>query len=308
MLNGSRFGIFILSHDYLGKPASNPRSALRAWRQFSIFALKVSERRGVMHNHLATSLGGQSVTAVLFGGLRLLVAALLLLSHIGALSAQEVSSDDAPTQAEQEYLDRLMQAESRGRQFAKNPASSALGPFQFIRSTFLDVLLRHFPEMTEGKSDAEILALRVDPKVARDAALAYTRANAAFLQGRGLATHPAHLRLAFLVGPSGAVNVIAAEPETPVSNVLSKAALEANPFLDGMTAKQLIERSEREAAGLEPLPALAGPAKKASAKPQIRIRCSLGRASCRRWVQLAKGRAARKARRTSEKAAEPGAE
>jgi hypothetical protein len=232
---------------------------------------------------------------VIFRPLRPLLAAALLLLQIGAVFAEEAAKDDAPTRAEQLFLDRLMQAESGGRQFAKNPASSALGPFQFIASTFLDVILRFLPHVTEGKSNAEILALRVDPKVARDAALAYTRANASFLQGRGVATQPAHLRLAFLVGPSGAVNVIAAEPETPVSRLLSNAALEANPFMGGMTAKQLIERAEREAAGLEPLPARAAPRKQASAKSGIKIRCALGRASCRRWVQLAKGRAARKA-------------
>jgi hypothetical protein len=269
-----------------------------------LFAQKASERHSDMHIPPDPTFG-------VFGGatassktIRSLLAAILLIWQMGAASAEELAKDDAPTKAEQLFLDRLMQAESGGRQFAKNPASSALGPFQFISSTFLDVILRHFPQVTEGKSNAEILALRVDPKVARDAALAYTRANAAFLQERGFGTHPAHLRLAFLVGPSGAVNVIAAEPETPVSDLLSKAALAANPFLNGMTAKQLIERSEREAAGLEPLPALAAPEKQASAKPQIKIRCNLGRASCRKWVQLAKRRTARKARHGAAKAAQ----
>ena len=159
------------------------------------------------------------------------------------------------------FLDRLMNAESGGRQIRENPASTALGPFQFISSTFLDVIQRYFPEVSDGKSNAEILALRVDPKISRDAALAYTRANAAFLQGRGVAAHPAHLRLAFLVGPSGALNVIAAEPETPVSSLLSSAALEANPFMGSLTAKQLIERAEREAAGLGAFPVPAEPEK-----------------------------------------------
>ena len=245
---------------------------------------------------------GMTITLLLPRVRAWLLAALLILP-MGAVIAEEVTIADAATTAEQLFLDRLMAAESGGRQFAKNPASSALGPFQFISSTFLDVILRYFPQVTEGKSNAEILALRVDPKVARDAALAYTRANAAFLQGRGVATHPAHLRLAFLVGPSGALNVIAAEPETPVSSLLGNAALEANPFLGGMTAKQLIERAEREAAGLDPLPALAAPQKQRSAEAQIRIRCSLARASCRRWVQLAKSRAARKVRRAGNKAA-----
>ena len=268
-----------------------------------LFALKASERQSGMRISPDPAFSAFSDGAFSFRTIRPLFAAALLFLQIGAVTAEEVTLTAAATMAEQLFLDRLMQAESGGRQFAKNPASSALGPFQFISSTFLDVVLRYFPQLSEGKSNAEILALRVDPKVARDAALAYTRANAAFLQGRGVATQPAHLRLAFLVGPSGAVNVIAAEPETPVSNLLSKAAMEANPFLDGMTAKQLIERSEREAAGLEPLPALGAPAKQAADKPQIRIRCNLGRPSCRRWVQLAKGRAARMARRAGDKAA-----
>jgi hypothetical protein len=250
-----------------------------------------------MHIHSATFLSAPSVAAALFEAIRLLFAAALLLSQIAAAGAQEAAKDEAPTTAEQLFLDRLMAVESGGRQFAKNPASSALGPFQFISSTFLDVIQRYFPQVSEGKSAAEILALRVDSKMARDAALAYTRANAAYLQGRGLETHPAHLRLAFLVGPGGAVNVIAAEPETLVSTLLSKAALEANPFLNGMTAKQLIERAEREAAGLDPLPAVALPEKQQAAAPEIKIRCALARASCRRWVQLAKTRAARQARR-----------
>jgi hypothetical protein len=227
---------------------------------------------------------------------RLLIAASLLLCTACSSQAEELSKEDAATKAEQLFLDRLMASESGGREFAKNSASSALGPFQFINSTFLDVISRYFPELTEGKSDAEILAFRVDTKTARDAALAYTRANAIFLKERGVATRPAHLRLAFLVGPSGAVKVIAAEPETPVSSLLSKAALTANPFLQDLTAKQLIERAEREAAGLPALPTPVSPDKQPSAKPEINIRCTLARTSCRKWVQLAKRRAARKAR------------
>lgn len=238
-------------------------------------------------------------SSTIVAGLRPLLAVALLLVQMSAVEAQEASQGDAPTQAEQLFLDRLMQAESGGRQFAKNPASSALGPFQFISSTFLDVLQRYFPQAAEGKSDAEILALRVDPKIARDAALAYTRANAAFLQARGIASRPSHLRLAFLVGPSGAANVLAAKPETRLSELLSKAAMEANPFLGGMRAQELIARAEWEADGLEALPTRAAPEKQASAAPQIKIRCNLRRPSCRRWVQLAKGRAARKARRAS---------
>src|SRR5262249_58306119 len=42
------------------------------------------------------------------------------------------------------FLDHLMRAESGGRDTAANPRSTALGPYQFIKSTFLDLARRHF--------------------------------------------------------------------------------------------------------------------------------------------------------------------
>lgn len=191
------------------------------------------------------------------------------------------------------FLDRLMIAESGGRLDAKNPRSSALGPFQFIQSTFHDVVSRHFPELAEGRSYAELQQLRTDLDVARKAALLYTRENAAFLNARGVSPEPGFLRLAFLLGPSGAVAIVGAEADTPVSKVLTASALEANPFLQSMTAEQLIARAKREADGLKPLKVLAT-AKNVAAPAQIKVRCELSLPSCRKWLTLAKRRAARK--------------
>ena len=208
-------------------------------------------------------------------------------------AAAQPSPNLKPTESEAVFLDRLMMAESGGREDAKNPRSTALGPFQFLSSTFLDLMTRHFAAVTGGKTDAEILQMRTDHKIAREAALVYTRENAAFLKDRGVEASAAHLRLAFLVGPSGASRVIAAEPDTPVSQLLSAAALEANPFMSGMTAQQLLERSANEAAGVR----LVTLPMRGSAKPKppgIRVRCNLARPSCRRWVSLATKRQARR--------------
>lgn len=205
-----------------------------------------------------------------------------------------------PTKNEALFLDRLMMTESGGKLHAKNPRSSALGPFQFIHSTFYEVVMRHLPEVADGKSYAEIQALRVDMKVARQAALAYTRQNAVSLNARGVKPEPGFLRLAFLVGPTGAVAVISAKPETPVSALLSAAAIGANPFMRKMTAEQLIDRAKREAAGLKPLPIFAS-ARTAALHPQIKVRCNLKRASCRKWLALAKKRLARKLVREAAK-------
>lgn len=209
-----------------------------------------------------------------------------------AQTANETTNELSPSETEAVFLDRLMKAESGGRLNAKNPRSSALGPFQFIESTFYDVVTRYLPDVAGDKSYAEIQLLRTDLEVSRSAALAYTRQNAAFLNERGIAPEAGFLRLAFLIGPSGAEAVISAKPETPLTDLLSAAALSANPFMKNMSAEQLVERANREAAGLEPLPVVA--MKSAAVHPAIKVRCNLKRASCRKWLALAKKRLARK--------------
>jgi hypothetical protein len=225
--------------------------------------------------------------------------------HLGALAAHaDVESPTAklikPNKDEALFLDRLMQAESGGRLDAKNPRSSALGPFQFIQSTFHHIVMRYLPELAEGKTYPEIQQLRTDLEASRLAALIYTRENAAYLNERGVAPEPGFLRLAFLLGPNGAAKVIAAEPKTPVSDLLSSAAVDANPFMRNMSAEQLIDRAKREAAGLNPLP-LVALAKAKSAHPKINVRCNLRLASCRKWLALAKKRLARKIARTERR-------
>jgi hypothetical protein len=204
---------------------------------------------------------------------------------VATTSTATPATSPQPTDSEKIFLDRLMIAESGGRDDAKNPRSSALGPYQFLGSTFLDVMGRYFPALIDGKSDAEVLQLRTDQAISRDAALVYTRENAAYLVDRGLEANAAHLRLAFLVGASGAQRVIAAAGETPVAQLLSAAALEANPFMRGMTAAELLQRAATEASGVQlvTIP-------ETSRRPKfagIRVRCSLARASCRKWVALA---------------------
>jgi hypothetical protein len=156
-----------------------------------------------------------------------------------------------PSENEKLLLDQLMAAESGGRQFAKNPLSSALGPYQFIESTFLDIMRRKLPALRAGKSAAEISRLRVDPKVSRHAALIYIRESAQFFVAHNVPATPANLRLAFFVGQTGALRVLAAKSDKPLSSILTAPVIAANPPLGALTAGQLIERSSRETGGLE---------------------------------------------------------
>lgn len=202
----------------------------------------------------------------------------------------------------EQFLDRLMMAESGGDDAARNPRSTALGPFQFIESTFLDIVGRYFAAETSAMSRAEILALRTNRAFARRAAEAFTKENAAHLKSEGVAATYPHLRLAHLVGPAAAVRVIRAEAETPLANLLGPAVLKANPFMTRLTAAGLIARSARELS-LEPATTTALavdpatlPAKPLRAKPEIAVKCSLARASCRHWLATQKAKLATKSK------------
>lgn len=214
--------------------------------------------------------------------------AALLLGPIGACLA-ESGIDPAPSDSENLFLDRLMLAESGGRLYARNPRSGAYGPFQFLSQTFLDVVKRNFPGITEGKSGAEILELRADLEVARNAALLYTRENARYLTDHGSAITPANLRLAFFAGPGAAQKVLSAKPEEALSNILSSAAIAANPFLARMTAADLIEKSAREAEGVG-LNFTVAANSRAHMVGKVDVRCNLKLTSCRHWLALAQRR------------------
>lgn len=187
------------------------------------------------------------------------------------------------------FLDRLMTAESGGRDHAANPRSTARGAFQFINSTFLKVARRHFPDKIAKLSDAQILALRYQRDFARKSAEAYTRDNAAYLARRGHKPSFVNLRLAFLLGPQGASRVLEAKPQNLLSAVLSPAALKANPFMRRMTVAGLIAKAANDLrvspghlAGLKIKPG----SMLARRKPRIKLRCNLSRPSCRRWLAL----------------------
>ena len=217
---------------------------------------------------------------------RLLAA--LMVAPFGVCFAEPDVAPAQPSESEKLFLDRLMLAESGGRLDAKNPATSAYGPFQFLRETFLDVVKRNFPGLAAGKTDAEILALRASLEVARSAALVYTRENASFLAAHGSPASAANLRLAFFAGPSGALKVLAAKPEEALANILSANAIAANPALGRMTAAALIEKSSREAAGAVQFSSAAQASKTVS--PKVDVRCNLKLASCRHWLALAERR------------------
>ena len=91
-----------------------------------------------------------------------------------AMMAPVKGPEKAPPQPfpMEDFLDRLMTAESGGHLHKKNPRSTALGPFQFIESTFLFVVNRHFQSEVAGLTEQQVLARRTDMAFSRRAARA----------------------------------------------------------------------------------------------------------------------------------------
>ncbi len=252
-----------------------------------------------------------------------LMAALLVLAGATGLSAGEKPKEGANLQPVAKgmgtqiahltpqnqdfeiYLDRLMMAESSGRDFLKNSRSSALGPFQFIKGTFLYVTRRHFKADTKGMSEAQVLALRTNRTFSRKVIAVYTQELARHLKRHGLPTTYGNLRLAYLLGPSGATRVLKAKPTLPVRQLISRAAVAANPFLAAMTAQDLIDRAVRDISmdrSKRLHVAASKPGKASSNQPRIKVRCNLSRPSCRRWLALRKAKLRKQKRYSQAKA------
>jgi len=202
-------------------------------------------------------------------------------------------ADGASDAAFDIFLDRLMRAESGGRDDAANPRSTALGPFQFIKSTFIDVARRHFATEVALLKDDALLALRTDREFARRAASAFSKDNVAFMAEQGLSPTFGHLRLAFLVGPSAAARLLLAAPTTPVGEILGNSVIAANPFMKGMTAADLIARADRDVgsdyAGRVAQRSRARTAARGrsdAVPPGLVVACSPKLAACRRWIAL----------------------
>lgn len=191
------------------------------------------------------------------------------------------------------FLDRLMMAESGGRDNARNLRSTAVGPFQFIESTFLAVARSYFAAETEKLSRQEILALRTNRAFARRAAEAYTKENAGHLTASGQAASYPNLRLAFLLGAGGAIRILQASPKAALTSLLSPTVIRANPFMRRLSAEQLIARSARDLEiSIDDNGRVAGITPQKPVKPAIRVRCNLELASCKRWLALAQRRIA----------------
>ena len=134
------------------------------------------------------------------------------------------------------YDAAMRKAEGTG----KNLNSSAQGDYQFTDGTFVNMFKKTFPE-AKGMSDSQILAMRGSTlpngqKVESVLGPAFTAQNVQYLQSKGLPVTGATAYLAHFLGAQGAERLLKADPNTPVSQVVSPDAIAANKsILQGKT-------------------------------------------------------------------------
>jgi len=163
------------------------------------------------------------------------------------------------------YLVATAQRESSMNPAAKASSSSAVGLFQFLDSTWLQVMKQEGPRLgyqayadaitVDQNGDyvikdkslrADVLKLRENPQVAADMAAAFTRSNGEYLQQKfGRMPSPGELYIAHFLGPQGAEKMFRAGLDDPdqVASKLFPRQAKANPqiFYDHGHARTIRE-------------------------------------------------------------------
>jgi hypothetical protein len=114
----------------------------------------------------------------------------------------------------------------------------------------------HRPDLAKGRSQAEVLELRRDAKVASEITTRFTERNAAMLRTRGLPVAPGTLYLAHFAGGAGAVAILSALDNADAALVMANAdatgrtkrdkIVKANPFLERFTVADLKSWADRK--------------------------------------------------------------
>lgn len=137
------------------------------------------------------------------------------------------------------FTDKLQASENAtGDPNAKNPNSTATGNGQFLNGTWLQMVKATRPDLAQGKSDADLLAMRSDPALSKQVTAAYAQVNGHTLDAAGLPVNGTTLAMAHKLGPGGAQAVLNADPSAKLTSVLPKNVIAANPQLAKLTAGQ----------------------------------------------------------------------
>ena len=146
------------------------------------------------------------------------------------------------------YISLVSGAESGGRANAKNPNSSATGLYQFINETWLDQVKRNHPDLAEGRTEEEVLALRKNPDAQSRVMATFTKENYDALRGAKITNiGKGELYLAHFLGAGDAIKVLKEDPNALASNVVDARSVAANKsVLAGKTVGEVRRWADRK--------------------------------------------------------------
>ncbi|GAA3674762.1 lysozyme family protein [Acetobacter lovaniensis] len=151
----------------------------------------------------------------------------------------------------QHFLDHMRQAESGGNANATNPNSSATGAYQFTNPTWTELMRQH-PDLGLTADG------RTDPAQSQVAAKQLATDNLAYMLAHGVQSPTeGQAYLAHFAGAPTATNLVQADPNTPISQIMSPQQVAANPFLRNMTAGQVQDWAAQKMGGSGTPPAQA---------------------------------------------------
>ena len=146
----------------------------------------------------------------------------------------------------QDTVSRIIGYESGNDPNIKNKKSTAEGLGQFIDSTWFYMVRKYRPDIANGKTNAQLKALKRDPAIAREMTTRYIEENAALLKKHGFPVNVRNLYVMHFLGSGEGPKLLRADPNQPVSSFISAQSINANQkVLSGKTAQQVLDWAAR---------------------------------------------------------------
>jgi hypothetical protein len=133
-----------------------------------------------------------------------------------------------------ETLNCIISIESNGKLDARpidrsgRVLSSALGLGQFLKATWLGTVRKHRPDLFNGRTELQVLALRTDGHICIELLARFTEDNQRAI---GMDCTGGDLYLAHFLGVGDARDFYRAEPNTPSDRLVSADVIKANPTI-----------------------------------------------------------------------------
>lgn len=146
----------------------------------------------------------------------------------------------------QDTVSRIIGYESGNDPNIKNKKSTAEGLGQFIDSTWFYMVRKYRPDIANGKTNAQLKALKRDPALSREMTTRYVEENAALLKKHGFPVNIRNLYVMHFLGSGEGPKLLRADPNQPVSSFISTQSINANKtVLSGKTAQQVLDWAAR---------------------------------------------------------------